>query len=177
MAIYEPHEDSFLLASCVREHARGSVLDMGSGSGIQAEAALSATAVTSVLCADIDEEAVALLKQKGFDAVVSDLFEHISGTFDTIIFNPPYLPADDREPLDSARNTTGGTVGNELVERFLSQAAQHLAPGGIILLLVSSLTPSVSGLCEDHGFACEQLAKEKYFFETLVVLRLQRAKH
>jgi methylase of polypeptide subunit release factors len=40
MAIYEPQEDSFLLQKVLKEYAFGRVLDMGTGSGIQALTAM-----------------------------------------------------------------------------------------------------------------------------------------
>ena len=43
--IYVPREDSFLLAKFVEKYAFGKVLDMGTGSGIQAESALKNKAV------------------------------------------------------------------------------------------------------------------------------------
>ena len=52
--IYEPAEDSYLLVEEVRKRARGKkVLDVGTGSGIQARAAYSAGA-REVLAVDID---------------------------------------------------------------------------------------------------------------------------
>jgi len=88
--IYEPNDDSYLLKEFVLKHARGKVLDMGTGSGIQAEAALEKT--QDVLAADINNEAAEFCKKKGINAVQSDLFENINHKFDLIIFNPPYLP-------------------------------------------------------------------------------------
>ena len=80
--IYEPAEDSFLLAKAVKKYSPGkSVLDMGSGSGIQAETALSAKA-KSVLSADIDKETIKYLKSKNIRAVQSDLFSNIKNTMD-----------------------------------------------------------------------------------------------
>ncbi|MDP3640695.1 MAG: methyltransferase, partial [Nanoarchaeota archaeon] len=103
MAVYEPAEDSFLLQRWVKEHALGRVLDMGTGSGIQAFAAAASPRVREVLAVDIDKETIAQLRQKiakekiaakKIKALQSDLFEHIAGKFDTILFNPPYLPQD-----------------------------------------------------------------------------------
>ena len=46
--MYEPREDSEFLAGFVKEYARGSVLDMGTGSGIQAKTAKENENVTEV---------------------------------------------------------------------------------------------------------------------------------
>jgi len=139
--IYEPKEDSFLLEKAVRKYAKGkSFLDMGSGSGIAAEAAKE-TGAKSILASDINQEAVDFLKNKGILAVKSDLFDKIKGKFDIIAFNPPYLPKDKREDKESSLATTGGKKGDEIILKFLKDALKHLENNGVILLILSSLTP------------------------------------
>ncbi len=167
--IYEPEEDSFLLSEQVREHAIGVVLDMCSGSGIQAENAVKAE---KIVCADINNESVAQLREKGFHAVKSDLFSSIKDKFDTIIFNPPYLPTDEKEDEDSAVNTTGGKTGAETIERFLKDAKKYLNTGGKVLMVYSSLTPGIEELIKKHGYASKKLSEEKLFQETLYVVML-----
>ena len=90
---YESDEDTFLLAGEVRKHAKGSVLDMGTGTGILAlEAARKAR---SVLATDIDSSGFPKKHPKTVKFITSDLFSSIPPQkFDTIIFNPPYLPQD-----------------------------------------------------------------------------------
>jgi len=65
----------------------------------------------------------------------------IKHKFDVIIFNPPYLPQDEREDKESQQVTTGGKQGDEIILKFLKQAKSHLNNGGTILLVISSLTP------------------------------------
>src|SRR3972149_2539655 len=103
--IYEPAEDSYLLSKFVGKLAFGSVLDIGTGSGIQVK--------------------------KELKVKKSDLFSNVKGRFDTIIFNPPYLPLDKREPLDSRLATTGGKHGYETLHRFFNDLNDHLTKNGI----------------------------------------------
>ena len=51
-----------------------------------------------------------------------------------------------------------------------------LAPGGVVLLLVSSLTgfDAVVERAEHHGFTVETAVQESYPFETLTVLALTK---
>ena len=100
-AVYQPAEDSYLLQEYVKEYAFGRVLDMGTGSGIQALTALKRTNVKEVVAVDIDEEAVRRLQQgikeqrlRKIKVIKSDLFDRVEGHFNLIIFNPPYLPQD-----------------------------------------------------------------------------------
>ncbi len=168
--IYDPAEDSFLLAKHVKKYAKGKVLDLGTGSGFLAEVALEYTKY--VLAADIQEEVVKYVKKKGINCIQSNLFSNIKEKFNLIIFNPPYLPFEDLEDEESRLITTGGKSGNEILKKFLSQAKNHLKKNGKILIVVSSLTPDVNKLAEKYKFKLETLEKMKVFFEELVVYLL-----
>lgn len=174
--VYPPLEDSLLLADVVRTHAHGAVLDMGCGNGIQARMALTAKKVTSVLCVDINPAAILHCKNTIADkrarCLLSDLFAKVpKKKFDTIIFNPPYLPQDDF-PFDPA--TIGGEKGWETVARFLAQAPAFLAPKGQILLLFTSLTnkQKIHELMDHALLDWTSLATNHIAFETYYVYRL-----
>ena len=172
--IYQPAEDSLLLEKFVKKYSKGKkVLDMGSGSGIQALAALNFGA-REVLAVDIDIEAVKSLKKKRLNVLRSDLFENVIGRFDLIIFNPPYLPFDLRENSESALATSGGEKGDEIIVRFLSKASDFLTENGRILLVVSSLTPldRINKIIRRNVFKKRVLAREKFFMEELGVWKL-----
>ncbi len=178
--IYEPAEDSFLLADQVKKLAFGKVIDVGTGSGIQAKAAASSKRVSSVVASDISNEVVSSLKKnigKKIKIVKSDLFENIHGSFDTIIFNPPYLPRDTREPKDSQLATTGGKHGYEILCRFVSDVNNHLARNGIVLIVFSSLTKKdkIDKAIADSGFEYKEVARQNIPFEILYVYKIQRS--
>lgn len=169
--IYEPAEDSFLLEKFVRKFSKDKkVLDMGCGSGILSLVAKESGAL-EVLSVDIVKESLEVCKQKGLNILKSDLFEHVSGKFDLIVFNPPYLPADSREDFESAIITSGGEKGDEIILRFLKESVSHLEDNGTILLLVSSLTPSenIERLIGELGLVKRLLGSEKVFMERLEV--------
>jgi len=165
--IYEPGEDSFLLSKYVAKFARGKILDIGSGSGIQAEAA--SKSAENVLAADIDKESVEFIRKKGIKAKVSDLFSKIDGKFDLIIFNPPYLPDEESEDNESKKITTGGKYGHEILERFFSQADRYLNKDGRILIVFSSLTNKnkINKIIKKNNFKFKMLESKKLFFEKL----------
>ncbi|MEK6936744.1 MAG: HemK2/MTQ2 family protein methyltransferase [Nanoarchaeota archaeon] len=164
--LYKPAEDSFLLQKQVRKYAKGKVLDLGTGTGIQALTALEKT--PNVLASDINIEAVKHCKKLGIKAIKSDLFQNIKEKFDLIIFNPPYLPEDNLNLKDD-KNFIGGEKGSEILEKFLSQAEKHLNKNGKILIVFSSLTPDVNKIIKKHKFKFKKLAEEKFFFEKLFV--------
>lgn len=175
--VYEPQEDSYMLREQVKKLAYGRVLDMGTGSGILAIAAAEKPDVREVIAADIDEQAVKELRQKKIKKikiVQSDLFMNIGGNFDTIVFNPPYLPDEERD-YDVA--LAGGKKGHELIEKFLHQAKNYLNQEGFILIVFSNRTgkPEVDMLIQEEGYCAEMLdTKSLAFFEELYVYKLVR---
>ena len=173
--IYEPAEDSYLLQKYVQEYAQGRVLDLGTGSGIQALTAAKNLSVREIIAVDINEEAIAKLKtplhskiKSKIKYLVSDLFSNLSGKFDTIIFNPPYLPQD-KNIEDQA--LYGGKHGSELSEKFFAQVSPHLAPKGRILFLFSSLTnkKKIDEIIETNLLEAKQLEQQHLHFEDLYI--------
>ncbi|MEW6328848.1 MAG: HemK2/MTQ2 family protein methyltransferase [Candidatus Micrarchaeota archaeon] len=181
--VYEPAEDSLLLAK-YSSRARGRILDMGTGCGIQALAAAKSGSATDITGADISARAVENAEQNAnsngarCDFLVSDLFEKISGTFDTIIFNPPYLPTSRDEltcaPLDLAWN--GGEDGRRVIDRFLDSFPPSLAREGKLFLLHSSLadTEKTIRLLAQKNFRARILEEMNVGFETLSVIEAMR---
>ena len=168
--MYAPDDDSFLLASVIKKHLKGKnknikILDMGTGSGIQAETC-SAIGFKNLIACDIDSESIRFVASKKINSIKSNLFENITGKFDLIIFNPPYLPED---RYDKEKDTSGGKLGDETIINFLEQAKKYLNKNGEILLLLSSLTPRsrINKIIEK--FKVEKLAEKKLFYETLEV--------
>lgn len=168
--MYHPEEDSYLLSEALSNYLENiknphlKALDMGTGSGIQAETLSRFIDKKNILCTDIDDFSLNHVRKKGFKVLTSNLFSKIQGKWDLISFNPPYLP---RDNYDNKKDTTGGKKGDEVILRFLKQAKSHLAENGKIFLLLSSLTPRKKILkLVDKA---EIVASQSLFFETLEV--------
>ena len=175
--IYLPSDDSYLLAEQVKKFCKNkSFLDMGAGSGIQSKIALDNNA-KSILATDVNQEVIKYLNSQNIPSVLSDLFNNIQKNqkFDIIAFNPPYLPEDKREPKDSRLATTGGKKGDEIILKFLKQAPNYLNENGIILLLLSSLTPKdkILKLLNQLSLKHKILSEKKLFMETLQVWKIE----
>ena len=176
--IYEPREDSFLMEKAVKKYACGKVLDMGTGYGVQAIAAAKNKDVKSITAVDINKDAVmaalqtAMTKGVPISVLQSNLFDNLDDKFDTIIFNPPYLPSD---PKIKDITLDGGKKGYELIERFLKQAKEHLEKNGIILLLFSSLTDkdNVENILTKNKYKFKEVDKLNLDFEELYIYRIQ----
>ena len=176
--VYAPAEDTYLLLSAIEASEGQRVLEMGCGTGLIALHCAKAGCETTA--ADISRDAVenarmnAAINGLEVEICQSDLFENVKGTFDAIIFNPPYLSAQDSDGLSDAerRPLVGGEMGHEVSARFLEAAPGFLAPGGKIWHLTSS--ESQAGLLDKAKgeFSMRKVAEKRLFFETLAVYEL-----
>lgn len=102
--VYQPSDDSHLLMDNIVP--RGRILEVGTGSGIVAIAL--AKKGHDVVATDINPQALLAVRRNaaanGVDGRVNvvraDLLNGIRGPFDTVVFNPPYLPS---RPLGELR--------------------------------------------------------------------------
>ncbi|WP_435092833.1 HemK2/MTQ2 family protein methyltransferase [Halorubrum sp. N11] len=176
--VYQPAEDSGLLAEAAVAEAHGRALEVGTGSGWVAQRIAEERGL-DVVGSDLNPHAARQARERGVEGVVADLLSPFrADAFDTVCFNPPYLPTDPDNEWDDwmEHALSGGQSGRELIEPFLADVGRVLAPGGVVLLLVSSLTgyEEVLSLVDDAGFASEPVVEESFPFETLTVLALRR---
>jgi release factor glutamine methyltransferase len=104
-----------------------------------------------------------------------DLFQPVLGEkFDLILFNTPYLPTAEDEiigdELDAAWD--GGEDGRQVIDLFLNEVKNHLKDTGIVQLVQSSLSDNKKTCqkLENQGFRVEITARERFFFEEIVVI-------
>ncbi|MEA2134026.1 MAG: release factor glutamine methyltransferase [Solirubrobacteraceae bacterium] len=147
--VLRPPSDTALLGGAMARHAGElagrTVLDLCTGSGIlgltAARLGARATAVDlsrrAVACARLN----ARLNGLALEVLRGDLFEPLHGRrFDLIVSNPPYIPAPPGDaPRGAARAWDAGPDGREFLDRICDRAAEHLRPGGRVLLVHSSL--------------------------------------
>ncbi|MDD1685550.1 HemK2/MTQ2 family protein methyltransferase [Methanoregula sp.] len=175
--VYQPEADTYLLLDAALMEVRPGdrVLEVGTGSGfIAAEMRKKGCTIAT----DINPHAAMSAHKAGVDVVRCNLFDALGGTFDLILFNPPYLPTEPHERIDDWLEYAldGGTSGRDTIVRFAAGVSRVLARDGRILLLVSSLTglTEVKTLFSAEGFTSEVVRQEKVEDEILYVLRFHR---
>ena len=154
-----PRQDTETLVETALELARDCeidplhILDIGCGSGCilisLVHALRGAGRMVRGTGVDISPEALLVARQNAEDGGVtqlcvwtcSDLFEGVSGRFELIVSNPPYIPTRqiaDLEPEvrdhDPRGALDGGEDGLDYYRRIISEAGDYLAAGGWLAL-------------------------------------------
>ncbi|RLI00230.1 methyltransferase [Candidatus Bathyarchaeota archaeon] len=183
--VYEPAEDSFLLADNLRLTPCSKVLDLGSGCGIIAVKA--AELGCEVVAVDINPYAVYCVKKNAellglrdrIEVLRTDLFAsfRLGRVFDVVIFNPPYLPTSDFKLggwLEKAWD--GGRSGREVIARFVDEVGDYLKDGGEVFMVQSSLSKVEETLKQfrEKGFKPKILVKIDFDFETLFLINAKK---
>lgn len=182
--VYEPAEDTFLLAENLSVDENDVVLDMGTGCGIIG--ILAAKKAKEVVATDLNPLAVDCAKMNAklskvadkMDVRLGDLFQPIKHNerFSLILFNSPYLPSNPGEEKTwIGQAWAGGPTGRQLIDRFIVETPRYLRENGRILLVQSSLSNFNKTLYKfgEAGLKARILAEKKVMFETIVLIEAQ----
>ncbi|MCQ2079663.1 MAG: methyltransferase [archaeon] len=176
--VYPPSEDSQLFIESLDVAKGEKVLEIGCGSGIVSiHCALNGATVS---CGDVNPRAVTLTRrnaeQNGADLEVreTDVYSAFDERYNTILFNLPYLPAEEDEyEGELVRSWAGGSDGMGPLPELLEHAPEHLLPGGRVVVVVSSLMDQ-DRLAEVLGDRpVEVLGELPLFFEKLQILQIR----
>ena len=132
--------------------AVGRVLEIGTGGGAIAVACAMAFPDATVDAVDVSDAALELARENCVAHDVgdrvrlsnSDVYAEVSGHFDLIVSNPPYVDAGtmatlDPEYLHEPRiGLEAGVDGLDCVRRILAGASDHLGPGGVLVCEVGA---------------------------------------
>ncbi len=173
MPPYPVSEDTLLLLDNVE--CRGRVLDMGTGNG--SIALKCARERCEVVAVDLDPEAIEEVMEKArreglkIKTILSDLFQNVEGKFDTIVFNPPYLPGDPKD-VEELQWAGGGKHGDETVIRFLEEAKNYLNEDGRIYIILSSFNRIEK--IREMLYRFTLLATKKFSFHEIYLYELRK---
>lgn len=134
----------------IKKNDYKTILDMCCGSGCIG-ITLSVLGNAHATLSDISPDCIALSQQNAkklnvnnVEFVVSDMFKNITGTFDLITINPPYLTQNDMEGRQTETTFEpeialfGGTDGLDFYRRIASEYKSFLNENGTLLLEIGA---------------------------------------
>lgn len=147
------------------------VLDLCCGSGCIGLTLLSERPEWHVTLSDLSPDALAVARENANRLSLSpllaegDLFSSLGDAmYDLILSNPPYIPADECEALQTEVTReprlalNGGADGLDFYRRICRQAPSNLLPGGMLMLEIGDgERASVVSLLEKAGFQSIQV--------------------
>ena len=174
-----PRQDTELLVLEAEKQLRSSsgenleVLDMCTGSGCIAISLKARNPQIQCIAADISEKALEMAKknaekmQSEIVFVHTDMFSNITGTFDMIVSNPPYIPTKVIESLeeevrlyDPFSALDGKEDGLYFYRILAKESPRFLKDGGWIYMEIGhDQSASVEALLKEAGF--EEIRTEK----------------
>lgn len=158
------------------------ILDLCTGSGCIAISLALILKPEVCIGTDISEKALKIAKANGenlapmVEFIQSDLFENVTGTYDLIISNPPYITTEeckklmpevkDHEPMLAL---DGKEDGLYFYKKIIQEAKNYLTPDGMLAFEIGyDQGEAVKNLMEAQGFACVEIKKDLAGLDRLV---------
>ena len=174
--VLDPRGDTETLIELILDCKFENMLELGTGSGAIAITVLAERPEVTCVATDISEYALKTAstnsKRHGVESRLkllhSNWFEKISGSFDVIVSNPPYISSEEYAQLsaevvkyDPKISLTLGGDGLEAYREILSQALEKLSKNGHIFLEIGYTQANAVGhLFREAGFQQIKIHKD-----------------
>lgn len=178
-----PRQDTEVLVEEVQKAATGKrVLDLCTGTGCIILSLAKLCSLRTAVGVDISQEALKVARenqqrlQVEVTLLQSDLFENITGTFDIIVSNPPYIPTQvietlmpevkDHEPVIAL---DGKEDGLYFYRKIVKESRAYLASSGQIFFEIGcEQGTDVADILKSHGFTEIRVLKDLCGLERVV---------
>ncbi|NNE57560.1 MAG: peptide chain release factor N(5)-glutamine methyltransferase [Hellea sp.] len=163
------------------------ILDLGTGSGAIPTAILKERANAHALAVDVSEKALEIARENATRHVVSDRiefvksnwFEKLSGTFDFILSNPPYITDVAMKQLDREVSEfdpeialSGGQDGLDAYREIISKAPLYLSKTAWLAMEIGfDQAKAIIELLDKRGFKDILVQKDLAGHDRLVAAR------
>jgi release factor glutamine methyltransferase len=175
-AVLDPRPDTETLISCALDGDFDRVLDLGTGSGCILLSLLADRSDASGIGADLSDAALEVAKQNAAaleigprsEFVQSDWFAQISGQFDLIVSNPPYIATTEMTGLqpevrlfEPRMALTDEADGLSAYRIICDGAPAYLTPGGRFIVEIGpTQAKAVAAMMIDAGLAQVQVYQD-----------------
>ncbi|KAK2962194.1 putative eRF1 methyltransferase catalytic subunit mtq2 [Blattamonas nauphoetae] len=206
-SVYPPSEDTFLFMDALekeRNHIQTLnplfACEIGCGSGLIVSFFAKHIAPQSCFCfaTDINDECLLTTKSTSkinkvcVDTICCDLLTpflpRLYRSIDVILFNPPYVPTDEVELMNSqpflggtegiASSWAGGRDGMEVTNRVLNDLDMYLSENGVayVILLQANKPKTITQKLKARGFKLTVVLKRSSQLELLYLVKIVRLK-
>ena len=171
-----PRPDTETLVETVINLKPSKVLEIGTGSGAIAVSLAAELPVVEVTATDISKGALEIAARNAtvhdigerIEFFEADLFEGVTGKFDLIVSNPPYIPSAEIKTLqkevqafDPIKALDGGGDGLDFYRSIFEQSAEFLKPKGTICVEIGlGQEEDVSQIATNNGYSNINLIKD-----------------
>lgn len=160
-----PRQDTEVIVEMVIKHAKSKrVLDMCTGSGCIAVSVAKYSEALSVTASDVSENAISIAKKNAainnadVEFVVSDLWDSITGKYDILVSNPPYITSLEMTGLmpevfdyEPHLALLGGDDGLFFYKKILKDINKKITDGGMVFFEIGcSQADAVAALMKEQ---------------------------
>lgn len=174
--VLDPRPETEVLIAEALKTPAVRILDLGTGTGCilltllaempQATGVGSDTSRPALDVAQDNAAALGLTQRAAFQR--SDWFQAITGEYDLIVSNPPYIAADEIAGLsievrahDPLQALSPGGDGLDAYRAIAARVGKHLAPQGRLLLEIGPTQAGpVTALLRGHGFSDAEVVRD-----------------
>ncbi len=152
------------------------VLDVGTGSGVIGLTLLAELEHLSLVALDVSDGAIGAARRNAVRLavddrtrfLVSDMFEAVTGKFDLIVSNPPYIPTADLSGLDEIVREhdpilalDGGDDGFDFYRQLFHQAPEYMnEKASLFIEFGLGQRPALEHMAKTHGWQVDRVAKD-----------------
>lgn len=158
------------------------VLDMCTGSGCIAVSIAKNVPHIEMHAVDISKQALnvakdnAKLNEVSVEFERSDLFDHVTGKYDVIVSNPPYIPTSEIPKLmpevgsfEPVEALDGKEDGLYFYRKIIAECKEYLNPDGMIFFEIGyEQGADVSALLQEAGFSQVAVVKDLAHLDRVV---------
>lgn len=160
-----PRQDTEVIVELIIKYAKSKrVLDMCTGSGCIAVSVAKYSEALSVTASDVSENAISIAKKNAainnadIEFVVSDLWDSITGKYDILVSNPPYITSLEMTGLmpevfdyEPHLALLGGDDGLFFYKKILKDINKKITDGGMVFFEIGcSQADAVAALMKEQ---------------------------